>query len=103
MSETNQYRVTTESGAIYLLDFQEGFWKHREHQDDDWERRDDNWERLYTFRVPDNDGRITSYPWDGYWHDATEPMAGRRMYVTNGKMHGWRISTPVVTIEEVEL
>lgn len=92
---TSHYRVVTESGAVYLLDFQEGFWKYD----------DDDWERLYKFKVAahsEDDQRLgypSSYP--EHWNDATEPQVGRRMYMSNGKMHDWRISTPVVSVEEV--
>lgn len=87
-----KYRVGTESTAEYIIDFDRGTWFHRDHGE--------QW--LFQFLVAKHDGSI-GYPWNSpdEWEYADIPVIGRRMYLTSGKMHGWRISTQVVSVEEV--
>lgn len=89
---SKNYMVTTETGARYFLDFRRGFWKY--------DHKYKQTERLTRFKVA-----VTDYPglpWESPqdWRDATEPVLGKRLYVSSRK--AWRISTPVASYKEVE-
>lgn len=97
-----EYKVITESGADYMVDTDRGFWNHR----------GTGIERIWSFQsAPESPELLVPWAYDGYgnsfgeqvegspWHPVTEPVMGERMYLASRDY--WRISTVVVSIEEV--
>lgn len=86
-----KYLAITASGAEYRIDTESGFWRHR----------DDPLERIWEFQVGPDEVHL---PWTdegkAQWEIATEPVIGKRMYLSSREV--WRISTPVVSVEVYE-
>lgn len=90
------YEITTETGAKYLVDIDRQFWMKisRDGYKYPWER---TW-RLEHGRVGET---VTDFPWveNSGWKPGL-PEVGDNLYISC--RDSWWISTPVVSIEEVE-
>lgn len=94
------YAATTLTGAIYVLDMEQKIWsKVRKHED-----------RYYLEGGPAKIGRmmtgtVLTYPSQfppGTWADSALPEVGKHLYVTDGSMSGWWVSTEVQSIVILE-
>lgn len=90
--------VRTESGGSYVLHLNEAgtvvFWENRGSVVKSWGLKNLDPQEFSVYGGEEMWEYIHDQPW------APRPQVGKRMYVT-GKAQ-WRISTPVVAVEEVE-
>jgi hypothetical protein len=89
-------RITTESGRVYDVDTEAGFW-YRHPKAGEYQN---GWERLWEFKAHAHysEGRIDWPHADDTWEDRC-PVAGEHLYVSCRDK--WWISTAVATVEEV--
>lgn len=89
-------RFTTETGRVYDVDLENGFWL-RHAKPGGYQG---GWERLWEFKAGKADG-----PWGlpheypDQWEDDRAPVVGEHLYV--GALNVWHASSLIVSIEEL--
>jgi hypothetical protein len=87
-SMMTNYKVTTESGTVYLLE--QGKWK----------RDGYDWEQVVTFKAATVENPKHAPAFSEEWVDTEKPVMGRRMFLASFDL--WFVSTNVVKIEEYD-
>ena len=88
-------RVTTESGRVYEIDREEGFWRRLPKSDAEYPM---GWERIWQLKS----GDVLAWPWNDdtdSFVDVPEPVIGKYMFISAKNV--WWTSTEVVSIEHV--
>lgn len=94
------YKVTTRSGAVYVIDTDSRFWSHAPR-----DGRVDTRESLSLFKMNtvDNPDQPPWLPDSQQWESAGEPIVGKWMYLRGGISGGvWRLSTPIESVEIID-
>jgi len=81
-------KVTTKSGAVYLIDEERSFWK----------KNNDPWERTYWAHGVYPEDFIRWHNKEPYDHQPIAP--GVHLYI--GCRGSWWLSTPIISVEEIE-
>lgn len=84
------YEVTTESGSVYEIDKERGFWR----------KQGDLYERIWIFAHIDPDNLPETWDEMNALPNADKPEVGMRMYLSGKNM--WRITSKIVDVKEVE-
>ena len=81
-------RATTETGSVYTVDRENGFWK----------KNDGGYERIWDLRV----GTTLTHPADDpeNWERAQYPEVGKHMFIACRAF--WYTTTKIVSIEELD-
>lgn len=86
-------KVTTTTGSVYKIDTDTGVWIKN------------------NYEVHSTLSALKSGVWDGdhsnipdvwTWPEVEKPVVGESMYIHGRGMHDWWLSTPVVSVEEID-
>ena len=85
-------KVTTATGSVYLVDYENRFWK----------KNNEPTERLWFLQQSAVPASEIEYPWVNRdkWEDVEVPEIGKHMYIASRDV--WYISTEVVSVEDVK-
>lgn len=88
----------TESGTVYRIDLEDGFWIRFPHANSHTAYLGSQVERVYELKVGDS----LTLPWENKtgWMDADTPEVGKHLYIAGKGL--WFVSKRVVKIVEVD-
>ena len=87
-----KYEVTTTTGSKYYIDHDTGWWT----------KNNGIWAPLTRLATGEWDGTRHNVPDITEWAEVEKPEPGKNMYIQGRGMHDWWLTTPVVSVEEVE-
>lgn len=86
-------KVTTTTGSVYEIDTDTGWWL---------KNGEELHSELSALRVGEWDGTRTNIPDYSSWPEVDKPEVGKNMYIRGRDQWDWWLTTPVVSVEEVD-
>lgn len=86
-------KVTTTTGSVYTIDTDTGEWNKN-----GW----DYHSTLSMLRSGEWDGTYGGVKEVASWPDVEKPVVGESMYIHGRGFEDWWVTTPVVSVEEIE-
>lgn len=88
----SKLEVTTTTGSVYFIDTEAEVWA----------KNDSFWNRLTRLSVGEWDGTRSNVPDTSEWPEVEIPQVGKNMYIQGKGLYDWWLTTPIVSVDEVE-
>lgn len=85
-------KVTTETGSVYKIDLGNRLWS----------KNGMPAENLRRMAIGEWDGNARNIPNFHEWAQVAMPEVGTNMYIEGNALHGWYLTTKIVSVEEID-